>query len=97
MRNYFYENQIIEEYKEKDEIATKGFVREQIRKIEDERSWWSVYAPAGETSSSSSQKSFLELGTPSIRGLLSMLIINFALWILFLWWIEQTLSHHGLS
>jgi len=91
--------------KKKDGIATKKFVAKAIRKyhaIEMNR----LLTDHQERIYNSSRmiialenlsEKFSVLGTPSLRGLALMLGLNFVLWILFLWWIEQTLSQHGLS
>ena len=90
----------------KDRIATKKFVAEAIRKyhaIEKHRLLEIEHQERIYNSSrmiialESLSEKFAVLGTPSLRGLVLMLGLNFVLWILFLWWIEQILSQHGLS
>lgn len=93
------EEEIIKEYKEKDEPATKGFVREQMREIREEgvRERHVIRMDIAEVE----QKALMlyrnptkheVIGAPSLRGLALMLGLNFVLWILFLLWIQQTLS-----
>lgn len=92
--------------KKKDGIATKKFVAKAIRKyhaIEMNRLLTEDHQEKIYNSSrmiialENLSEKFSVLGTPSLRGLALMLGLNFVLWILFLWWIEQTLSQHGLS
>lgn len=97
------EEEIIKEYKEKDEPATKGFVREQVREIREEgvreRHVLRMDIAEVEQRAMFLRKSTKHevIGAPSLRGLALMLGLNFVLWILFLWWIQQTLSLYGLS
>lgn len=93
------EEEIIKAYKEKDEPATKGFVREQMREIREgaAREHHVMRMDIAEVE----QRALLfyrtptkceVIGAPSLRGLALMLGLNFVLWILFLLWIQQTLS-----
>lgn len=98
------EEEIIKEYEEKDEPATKGFVRGQIRELREEtaraqRTMRMEFAEAERRAvlfCPTTTKPEV-IGAPSLRGLVLMLGLNFVLWILFLWWIQQTLSLYGLS
>ena len=90
----------------KGEPATKKFVIEAIRKYHateirrqlEEDNQESIYTSARMIIALENlSEKFAVLGTPSLRGLFLMLSLNFVLWILFLWWIEQILSQHGLS